>query len=342
MNHLHLKKQELLKRIGHMDQVAGIRQYENIDGLARGNRGFHVWTGSGLDFDVVADRALDISSFRYKGVPLSWISAVGEANATFYESEGLGWLRAFGGGMLATCGLDHWGPPSSDQGQEFGLHGRISAQSARYVSHHAAWEDEQYHLVITGEVRQAAVFGENLVLRRRIATNLGAKSIQISDVVTNEGFEPQPHMILYHFNVGYPLLDQDSQLRIDVEETIARDAEAEKGLDAWMSFQPPTAGYQEQVFRHIPRADENGWVQAELWNPKLEMGLRLSYASVHLPYMIQWKMMGQGMYVLGIEPANCGVFYGRPDARAQGVLPILQPGESRRYELRLDVIDPKS
>ncbi len=335
----HMSPQDLLKHIGHMDQVAGIKQLEAGDGLARGGRMFQVWTGSGLSFDVLADRALDISACRYKGIPLAWASSVGEVHPAFYEPAGLGWLRSFAGGMMATCGLDHWGPPTSDLGQEVGLHGRVSNLPARYVSHHAGWRDNEYELEISGEVRQAAVFGENLVLRRHISTRLGSNAIRISDVVTNEGFTPHPHMILYHFNVGFPLLSEDTHLHVDAEETIPRDAEAESGLADWMNFQPPTAGYQEQVFRHTPSAGKDGRVQVEARNSSLGLGLRLTYDNTNLPYLVQWKMMGEGMYVLGVEPVNCGALQGRAAARKHGDLPHLEPGESRRYELTIEVIE---
>jgi hypothetical protein len=40
--------------------------------------------------------------------------------------------------------------------------------------------------------------------------------------------------------------------------------------------------------------------------------------------------------VLGIEPANCYV-EGRAAERARGTLAVLEPGESRTYELVIEV-----
>jgi hypothetical protein len=334
-----MKRQDIQKRVGHMDQVAGIKQLEAGDGRARGTRLFHVWTGSGLTFDVVADRALDISACRYKGLSLAWASSVGEVHPAFYEANGLGWLRSFPGGMMTTCGLDHWGPPSIDQGQEFGLHGRISNLPANYVSYNAGWNGNTYEIEIKGEVRQTAVFGENLTLRRRITTQMGSNAIHIADVVTNEGFSPQPHMILYHFNLGFPLLSENTRLHIDAEKTVPRDSVAESGLADWMRFQPPTPGYQEQVFLHSPKVDNDNRSRVEVWNPDINLGVRLMYDATHLPYLMEWKMMGEGMYVLGIEPVNCGGLHGRGAAREHGILPFLEPGESRHYELVLEVIE---
>jgi len=336
--------QSLLRRVGHMDQLAGIRLVEALDGMGRGNRIFEVWTGAGLFFHVMADRAMDISICRYKGISLAWLSTVGEANPTYYEPEGLGWLRTFPGGLLATCGLDQFGAPSNDAGEALGLHGRVSNLPAHSVGHRTYWSasagsERYYELEITGEVRQTRVFGENLVLRRRITSRLGSNTIQLHDTVTNEGFAPHPHMILYHFNLGFPLISEDAILQLETTESIARDPDAEAGFAEWKQLQPPTPGYREQVFRHVPVTDDAGMACVEVKNSRLGLGLRISYDSSHLPYLFQWKMMGEGMYVLGIEPANCGVIQGRAMARDQEDLPLLAPGESRDYALKVEAIE---
>lgn len=323
-----------------MDQLAGIKLLEAKDGRARGSRVLQVWTGTGLTFQVLADRALDISACRYKGSSLAWASSVGDVHPSYYEPEGEGWLRSFQGGLLITCGLDHFGYSSIDDGETLGLHGRVSNLPARYVSYRTAWKDDEYELEITGEVRQTRVFGENLVLRRRISTSLGSNRILIEDVVANEGFAPCPHMILYHFNLGFPLLSENAQLRVEVEKTTPRDADAKAGLADCRRFQPPSEGYGQQLFHHVPVADADGKARVCLENPVLGIGLRWTYDLADLPDLFQWKMMGQGLYVLGIEPANCDGIMGRAAARESGDLPYLVPGESHRYALELEVIGP--
>nr|WP_199736313.1 DUF4432 family protein [Micromonospora sp. HM5-17] len=61
------------------------------------------------------------------------------------------------------------------------------------------------------------------------------------------------------------------------------------------------------------------------------------FHSGQLPALLQWKSLRRGTYVLGIEPANCPVIGGRVEARERGVLPVLQPGESRRYALEFRI-----
>lgn len=331
-------KADLLSRVGQMEQLAGIRLVAAAEGKALGSRLLDVWTGSGLRFQVNADRALDLSACEFQGRPLAWRSPAGEVHPAYYEPQGLGWLRSFTGGLLTTCGLDHFGVPSQEDGAEFGLHGRVSSSPAVQVSHRAAWQGDQYLLEISGEVRQARLFGENLVLRRRISTALGSNCIRIEDEVSNEGFEPAPHMLLYHFNLGFPLVSEHTRLQLNSDETQPRDATARPGLPQWDRFQPPTPGYAEQVFIHRPSRGPDGKTSIVLSNPHLGLGLRWTYPTANLPYLMEWKMMGQGAYVVGVEPANCNGLGGRAATRALGLLPLLEPGESRLYPIDLEVL----
>src|SRR3989304_4981179 len=90
---------------------------------------------------------------------------------------------------------------------------------SRAVNYSAAWGGDEYRREVSGEVRQTRVFGENLVMRRHISTALGSNRICIEDVVTNGGFTPPPQMILYHVNIGFPLLNERSRLKFNVRGT---------------------------------------------------------------------------------------------------------------------------
>jgi hypothetical protein len=340
INHRTMNRQELMRYVGHADQVAGIKLLEAADGIERGNRILEVWTGSGLCFHVLADRALDISTCHFKGTALAWKSAVGDSHPAYYDPHGLAWLRSFQGGMLVTCGLDTFGPPSRDGEEDLGLHGRVGNLPAKAVSYHTAWQGDEYQMEISGEVRQARVFGENLVLRRRILTWMGSNKIRIEDRVTNEGFSPHPHMILYHVNAGFPMLSEHARLKFEVEATLPRDSDSVSGLKDWSVFQPPTPDFKEQNFIHTPVADDRGWAKAELENPGLGLSLRLSFDKTTLPFLNEWKMMGEGLYVLGIEPMNCfDVFNGRAETRKKESLPYLKAGESVEYALEIEVME---
>jgi len=144
---------------------------------------------------------------------------------------------------------------------------------------------------------------------------------------------------LYDINFGFPLLSESAHLKFAVKKTYPWDDNAKKGIDEWMNFHPPMPDFQEQDYTHIPLTDEEGWATVELENPKLKLGLRLSFDQTTLPYLAQWKMMREGLYVLAMQPMNCNVWGGRAEARNQNALPYLKAGESRKYEIVFDVLE---
>ena len=161
-------------------------------------------------------------------------------------SGGGGWLRSFGGGLLVTCGLQNVGEPSERYGEELGLHGRISNTPAALLAREVRWDGEKYLLQARAEVRESRVFGADLVLRRTISARMGEPCVRIEDTVCNEGHRPEPLMLLYHINLGWPLLDETARLvgpEDPGEPPEPRDAEAQKGLKDWDTFAPPTPGF---------------------------------------------------------------------------------------------------
>lgn len=238
---------------------------------------------------------------------------------------------------MTTCGLDHFGPAGRDGDEELGLHGRVDNTPAERVAFESEWHGDEYELVVEATVRQARVFGENMILRRKIRTALGSTRIDIVDEVTNAGFEAQPHMLLYHCNVGFPFLDEGSTLAVATsEDPTPRDAVAAAGVTNWNGFGPPQEGYAEQVFMHRLRATKDNTSAVTLRNERAGLTLRLTVDATTLPYLYQWKMIGRGTYVLGLEPANCPGIQGRAAAREAGTLPWLAPQETQRYALSFE------
>jgi hypothetical protein len=331
-------RSELLKYVGDLSQVAGIRMLEWADGAERGLRVADVRTGAGLAFSVLLDRGMDIGPASYKGLPLAWVSPTGWSHPAYYEPQGTGWLRSFGGGLLTGCGLTYLGSPAEEAGESLGLHGRLSHLPAQRVHVDETWQGQDCSFSVEGELRQARALGENLRLRRRISTALGSNLIQLHDTVENLGDTASPLMILYHINLGFPLLDADCLLQAGPHPLEPRDPVAQAGLQDWMRFQAPTPGYAEQAFYHDLPGDELGWANIRLVNPHRRLELRLAFQKAGLPNLVQWKMMGQANYVLGLEPANCHVT-GRPQERARGSLQSLQPGEQREFKIEIEILE---
>jgi hypothetical protein len=65
---------------------------------------------------AAADRGLDCFGAWYRGVPLAWVSAVGERGPLCGRLRDDDWLRGFGGGLVATCGLRNVGAASEGHG----------------------------------------------------------------------------------------------------------------------------------------------------------------------------------------------------------------------------------
>jgi len=337
-----MTRRELLRRIGRLEQVAGIEPFVFDDGPARGVRAFRFRTGSGLSFDVLPDRGMDLSFAEHEGTPLAWLSPNGVVAPSFHEPEGEGWLRSFPGGLLVTCGLRNVGPPGEREGEELGLHGRASHIPASGISYDASWDQEGCVLQASGQIREASVFGPNLVLRRRISARVGESRVTIEDEVENEGFEPEPLMVLYHINLGWPLLDETSHLvgpGREGQPPEPRDDEARKGLDTWDRFAAPTPRFRERVFYHHPVAGIEGLAEARVENPTRGLAFSLRFRPEELPEFVQWTMTGEGTYVLGLEPATCRV-EGPAAEEAAGRVIRLEPGEIRLHRLEIEVRRP--
>ena len=333
-------RKELERQVGNMNQLGGIRHYNLSEGRSKSVSGVDFETGSGFRFTVLPDRGLDISSATYKGINLVYLTPNGEAHPAFYEPEGLNWLRTFFGGLLTTCGLTYMGHPCKDGDEELGLHGRYSASPARKVSDSSAWEGDDYRLEVSGIVEECALFGDKLRLHRAISARIGEKSLNISDKVENFGYRESPFTILYHINLGFPLLDESGEFILSKTESEPYDEIAKASMDKMNVFSPPVPGFEEQCYLHRMAGDEDGYAYAGLINRKLlgGLGVYVKFNTESLPYLTEWKMMGEGDYVLGMEPCNAKVV-GRSSLRKDNRLPFLKPGENKEMRLEIGVLE---
>jgi hypothetical protein len=332
-------KKYILSRIGDTRQLGGVVPFELTEGNEKGVRAARIYNAAGLDFTVVPDRGLSITNLFYKGIQVAYTSPVGTVHPSFQEANQTGWLRVWPGGFLTPCGLTQVGRAGEENGEFLGTHGRVAGTPARQVNWGSEWRGDDLVLWVEGSVREVRVFGENIVLRRKIWTTLGDSSFWIEDRVENEGFSPVPHMFLQHFNLGFPLISAQTRLELPRRLTVARDQFAEPGLSTCCVFSDPVPGYEEQVFYHDLTADSEGKVEVKVVNPSLyqgnPLGVSFEYQKEDFPILVEWKMMREGMYVLGIEPSICHVG-GRAAERANGTLRILQPHESCEYRIKVN------
>jgi hypothetical protein len=333
-------REQLLRRVGDVAQVGGPRAIELQDGNQRGVRAVDCATGTGFQFTVLLDRGMDIGPASYCGKPLAWYSMAGPVHPSFYEPQGLGFLRSFHGGLLCTCGLTWCGAPCTDEGEELGLHGRASHIPARHVGMDAEWQGDDYVFSVKGSVREASVFGTNVVLTRTIRSSLGANALTVEDVVRNDGFEPAPLMLLYHINGGFPVVDKGAELIAPTRKTKPLDERAASQPDRYAVMDAPTHGVPEACTAHAMAAGRDGKVVVALVNRELDdgFGYYVEYDRRQLPHFTEWKMMGEGMYVVGTEPSTMPLMP-RDQLRKRGKLECLEPGEERRVALEIGVVN---
>jgi hypothetical protein len=247
---------------GNPLQFAGAQKFTVDEGKGKGTLVIRVRNGLGLDFTIVPDRAMDIYDVSLNGIQLAWLSRNGIVANSRFSDKGADWLKSFGGGMLTTCGLRNVGSPVLDNGEEFGLHGRVSAIPAENVNVQQETFADHIAISISGEIREASIFGENLLLKRTYKVTSLNNTIELHDTIINMGSEAEQIMLLYHMNWGYPLLSEKSVLLIQNSGMVLR-SEDQSELNEWNTFQKPTQGTRRGYIVSIRLlTGRGGWVIA--------------------------------------------------------------------------------
>jgi hypothetical protein len=338
-----IQKQAWEHKLSNHLQLGGIETSVLDNGPGRGTRIAWINTGAGLRYKVVIDRAMDIADAFYNQHSLAWISHGGVTAPQRLTDKGLDWLQTFGGGLMTTCGLTHAGGPESDEYGERGLHGPISNTPAEIIS--IIQPDPvngQMEMSITGIMQQVQVLGPQLVLKRTISGRLGEAGIRVQDEVINKGNTTAPHMLLYHFNFGWPLVDEGADIcwegdwtsRAGNPDHIFR---KDNHYKKCMAPQDSHAGSGEEAAIIDVATGADGWCTCGVHNTALQLALSLRFKKAQLPVLTNWQHWGKGEYVMGLEPGTHPPT-GQAKARREGTLIMLAPGERRQYELQVDVL----
>lgn len=306
--------------IGNPAQLVTLRRVTVSEGKAKGTEIIEVKTAGGLELDILPDAGLDIGQCRYRGINMSWMSKNGydsPAAINPYETE---FVNTFPGGLLYTCGLRSAGPANRDKGEWHPLHGRYHSLQAEQVC--AEIVDDE--IIVKGTIRETALFGHVLEVKRTIRIPVFGTSVTVQDTVTNQTPRDEEIMQIYHCNFGYPLLSEKARLILPEErETVPRTDFAKTGLGRECTFDKPIPGEEERVFFQKMKEE----FSARLENPELGVNMTISWSGDTLPILSQWRSMASGDYVLGLEPTNCYIM-GRHDERENGTLPVLKAWES--------------
>ncbi len=331
-----MKRIDAYRYTGSMQQLAYVRPCEFMDGRAAGLRAMDI-KNAGMHFIVMCDKCLDIASLEYKGLQISFLSKPGLNGRNPFDTHGQEALRSIMGGLFFTCGLENICAPFTGS-EEYPMHGRLRTTPAEHICSDACWDGDEYVLSVSGEMREAELFGENMLLRRSIRTVYASNKICICDEFENLAARPEPMMLLYHCNFGYPFLDAGAKLLLPVIDTQPREDWSGEHMKNWMRMEEPAANEREYVFLHKLAGGKNGESFAAIVNTALQIGVRIDFNRAQLPFFAEWKSIASGDYVLGLEPSNACV-YGREYYEKQDTLPMLMPGEKKTIKWSFTILD---
>ena len=314
--------------IGNPSQLVSVRRVNLAEGKAKGTEIIEARTAGGLELEILPDTGLDIGQCRFRGINMSWMSKNGYDSPAVISSHETEFIHTFPGGLLYTCGLRSAGPANRDGDEWHPLHGRYHSLAAEQV----CAEIEGEEIIVRGTIRETALFGHVLEVRRKIRIPAYGSAVTVEDIVSNQTAQDEEYMQIYHCNFGYPLLSENARLILPEDrETVPRTPLAAEGLGRECVFDSPVPGEEERVFFQKMRKEH----RATLENRELGVSMTISWSGDTLPILSQWRSMASGDYVLGLEPANCYIM-GRHDERENGTLPVLRAFETIRNEVRIE------
>ena len=270
-------------RISNFQQAASIRRYTLTDGREKGLDVLDCDNGK-IRFLLNISKACDIMQLYHEGQNMSFVSKNG------FTKRETPFLNRFEGGMLYTCGLDSVG---GREGYE--LHGTLHNIPAEIIR----TECNENAIIVEAIIRDTALFGKNLVLKRKIFTAIGGDSVTLEDTLVNEGYKAEEYCLLYHINVGYPMLDDGAKVIADVESYTPRTAWAKQN-EATMYAMNDAVPNQEEACYFLKLSKP----EIALVNEKIGKEFTVSYSGDTLPCFVEWKSMASGDYALGLEPCT--------------------------------------
>lgn len=312
--------------VGHISQLYGVEEVRLVGGKGDGMRLLQVRNAAGLAFTVAADRCADIYRLNFKGDNMGLFGACGYVGPAYYQETPKGFLKSFTAGFMTTCGLNNVGAPAVDGKEELPMHGTIGNTPCERIW----WDETEGAIHIHGIINNSQTLGRKLMMYRRISCGKFENWLTITDTVENQGDSEAPVMLMYHMNMGYPLLSEDAQVdipsaHVELGKEIVED-------DAWKKITPPQPCNPEKCYRHYYEGKEQG--SASIYNPTINKGLTISFDTEAFPCLIQWNKFSHRDYAMGLEPRSFKMG-GRAVARESGELLLLQPDESKTFEARV-------
>lgn len=305
-------------------------------------------TTDDLEVILIPTRGLGFHSVTAGAVQLGWESPIREVvHPSFMNLEargGLGWLDGFNE-WLCRCGLEWSGHPGEDRfvnnvGDEATMHLTVHGKIANIPVSKLSVTVDADVILVEAETHERMFHGPKLVLHSRVHIPKRGTAFRIEDIVENQSSRPQEFQMLYHCNVGRPLLGEGAKVVLNAESVEPFNARAAEGLETYDVYEGPVSGFVEQVYCVRPTADDKGTARVLLHNAAGDKGVALSYALEQLPCFTLWKNTAaiEDGYVTGIEPGTSFPRTRRLEREA-GRVPVLPPHSSRGFGITVDVLE---
>ena len=278
-------------------------------GLNQGMRGLDINTGS-MTIRILPDRGMGIWKAWHQNEILGWESPVrnGPVHPSLVNQErrgGLGWLDGFDE-LLCRCGLASVGPPGKEEGSfPFTLHGRIANLPAWSLEIQVNQNDGK--ITVRGSVDECSLFDHLFRLTTTYIFTPGSNRIEITDRVENLAAKPDVFQLLYHLNIGRPILGPGAKMVAPIREMCPQTRRAAEGIDGWENYCGPQQGFAEQVYLMYLHGNARGETLALLQSSDSNQGVVVRFNLHSLPCFTLWKNTGaiEEGYVTGLEPATC-------------------------------------
>ena len=187
--------------LGLPDAAVQVRETIGDPNSAGGGRAISVTLAGGMSFEVLLERGLDIGAAWADGQPIAWRAPLNNPGLAPSPRD---WVGRFGGGLLTTCGLDNIGSPRDGYGQHGSHHDTRAAEVS--WSRLPASATDAPGIVIRGVVDSVETFGRMVRVYREIESRCDREELIVRDRIVNEGWLPAGVALLYHINLGAPLV----------------------------------------------------------------------------------------------------------------------------------------
>jgi len=331
-----------IDRFECVEQVGGIQTAVLDNGPARGQRVALVQTGAGLRYTVALDRGADLVHAHHNEHSLAYLTQNRIKAPSHAHHTGQDWLYGWPGGMVTTCGPRQFGDDRVEEGRPTNLHGHYSNQPAEITE----LVNPDPHLGQTAMrigaiVRDTRGYGPNLQTHRQITSTLGENHVTLIDHTLNRDPYRNLFGLLYHINLGWPLLDDGARLILrgaikpwPDEAQLAVLPDEPNGYKRIIAPHDSFIGERSRGFICTPRTDGDGLAHIGIANPRIGLALEITFEVDQLPRVMVWQHLGPGMYVCGLEPM-VGTPHGSD--REPDHVEHIEPGQTRTTGLVLRV-----